>query len=563
VVPISCGTSGVHTASASGGPTTFTLDPTTDFATSETCTVTVHAANVTDQDTNDPPDVMAGDYVFGFTTEVPVVVTPIHDIQGSSHLSPLSSQTVTTLGTVTAKSANGFWMQDPNPDADPSTSEGIFVFTSSTPAVNVGDALRVRGRVQEFRPAGTSSANLTTTELANSPTITVVSTGNPLPPATTAGTGGRIPPDQVIEDDATGGSVENSGSVFDPASDGLDFWESLEGMRVQLNNPVAVGPTNAFGETPAIGDDGANASVRTYRGGILLHAERREPGARGRGQPARLTAEHERRRPLRRPAGRRPRLQLRQLLPRGDELCGSGAIHDGVTPETTDPAGLGQLAVSTFNFENLDPTDPQSKFDRLAGEIVDNLQSPDVIAGEEVQDSNGPTDNGVVDPTQTLNQLVTTIQAHGGPAYDWREIDPVNDQDGGGARRQHPAGLPLPHRSRPVVHRPRGRRLDDPDGGHREWEWHAAQREPRPHRSEQPGLECEPQAAGWRVLVQRPPPVRDRQPLQLEGGRQPADGSLSSHRSAARRCSATSRRRSSTTSSARSRAPTRTRTSSC
>ena len=37
-------------------------------------------------------------------------------------------------------------------------------------------------------------------------------------------------------------------------------------MRVQLNNAVAVGPTaTGFGETPVIGDDGANASVRTYR----------------------------------------------------------------------------------------------------------------------------------------------------------------------------------------------------------------------------------------------------------------------------------------------------------
>src|SRR6185437_13465582 len=56
---------------------------------------------------------------------------------------------------------------------------------------------------------------------------------------------------------------------------------------------------------------------------------------------------------------------------------------------------------------------------------------PDLIAGEEVQDGNGPTDNGLVDATGTLNQLVSTIQAHGGPLYDWREIDPVNDQDGG------------------------------------------------------------------------------------------------------------------------------------
>jgi uncharacterized protein len=422
---ITCGTSGSHTASVSGGPSTFTLDPSADFATNEACTVTVRAADVTDQDTNDPPDAMAADYVFSFTTEAPP--TPIHDIQGSSHISPLSGQTVTTLGTVTAKSSNGFWMQDPNPDSDPATSEGIFVFTSSSPTVSVGDALRVRGRVSEFRPGGSSTGNLTTTELSGSPSITVLSSGNPLPPATVIGTGGRIPPDQVIEDDAAG-NVETSGT-FDPANDGLDFWETLEGMRVQLDNAVAAGPTNAFGETSVIGDDGANASVRTYRGGILLRPDD--------GNPERVVAD-----------------DVLTPLPSmnvGDHYDGAligvldynfgnyflevtspvGAIHDGVTPETTDTASAGQLAASTFNFENLDPTDPQSKFDRLADEIVGNLKSPDLIAGEEVQDSSGPVDNGVVDPTQTLSQLVSTIQARGGPTYDWREIDPVNDQDGG------------------------------------------------------------------------------------------------------------------------------------
>jgi uncharacterized protein len=418
---IDCATSGAHSASVSGGPSAFTLDPTTDFAPNESCTVTVHAANVADQDTNP----MVADYVFSFTTEAPT--TPIHTIQGASHVSPLRGQTVTTLGTVTAKSTNGFWMQDPNPDADPFTSEGIFVFTSSLPTVNVGDALKVSGLVQEFRPGSISGPNLSTTELGGSPNITVLSSGNALPPATIVGTGGRLPPDTVIEDDASG-NVETSGT-FDPATDGLDFWESLEGMRVELNNAVAVGPTNAFGETPVIGDDGANASVRTYRGGILLRPTD--------GNPERVIADN-----------------LLTALPSmnvGDhydaplvgvldynfgnfflEVTGSvGAIHDGVTPETTNPAMPGQLAVSTFNFENLDPTDPQSKFDRLADEIVNNLQAPDLIAGEEVQDSNGPTDNGVVDATQTLGQLVSTIQARGGPTYDWREIDPVNDQDGG------------------------------------------------------------------------------------------------------------------------------------
>jgi predicted extracellular nuclease len=418
---ISCSASDGHTASVTGGPTTFAIDPTNDFSPNETCTVTVHAANVTDEDAN----AMAADYVFSFTTEA--APTPIHDIQGAGHVSPFNGQNVTTLGTVTAKRSNGFWMQDPNPDADPATSEGVFVFTSSQPTVNVGDAVKVHAVVQEFRPGGSTSANLTTTELAGSPNITVLSAGNALPAAAIVGTGGRIPPGQVIEDDATG-NVETSGT-FDPANDGLDFWESLEGMRIQLNNPVAVGPTNAFGETQVIGDDGANASLRTYRGGILLRPDD--------GNPERVVAD-----------------DLLTSLPSmnvGDHYDGPlvgvldysfgnfflevtnsvGAIHDGVTPETTDAPVPGQIAAATFNFENLDPTDPQSKFDRLAGILVDNLKAPDIVSGEEVQDDNGPTDNGVVGSDATLDQLVSAIQAAGGPHYEYRYINPVNDQDGG------------------------------------------------------------------------------------------------------------------------------------
>ena len=425
---ISCGTSGSHTATVSGGPTTFTLDPDSDFVEGETCTVTVVAADVTDQDTIDPPDTMAADYVFSFTTQVPP--TPIHTIQGATHISPYAGQSVRTTGIVTAKSSNGFWMQDPSPDADEATSEGIFVFTSSAPAVAVGDSVSVSARVQEFRPGGASNGNLTTTELA-SPTVSVLSTGNSLPAPVVMGTGGRIPPDTVIENDAVGGSVENAGSVFDPAQDGLDFYESLEGMRVQLNDAVAVGPTaTAFGETPVIGDNGANASVRTYRGGILLRPND--------GNPERVTLDD----------------QLTSLpnVNVGDHYSGPvvgvmdynfgnpfvevtspglTAIHDGVQREVTAPVAPGELAVATFNFENLAPDNPQSKFDGLASLIVNNLRSPDLIAGEEVQDNTGATDNGVVDASQTLSKLVDAIVAAGGPRYAWREIDPVDDTDGG------------------------------------------------------------------------------------------------------------------------------------
>ena len=374
----------------------------------------------------DPGDTHAVGTILNDDLPPPVA---IHDIQGATHISPYAGQRPGVLGVVTARSSNGFWMQDPSPDADSATSEGIFVFTGSAPTVSVGDSVRVTGTVQEFRPGGATTGNLTTTELAGSPSVAVLSTGNPLPAPTVIGTGGRIPPDQVIEDDATG-SVETSG-VFDPDQDGVDFYESLEGMRIQLNNAVAVGPTaTGFGETPVIGDDGANASVRTNRGGILLREND--------GNPERMTLDDQLA-PL-------PNMNV------GDHYSGPivgivdynfgnpfvevtttglTAIHDGVRREVTDPVAAGELAVSTFNFENLAATNPQSKFDSLASLIVNNLRSPDLIAGEEVQDNNGATDNGVVDSTQTLTRLVNAIQAAGGPTYEWREIDPVNDQDGG------------------------------------------------------------------------------------------------------------------------------------
>jgi predicted extracellular nuclease len=423
---ISCTTSGAHSATVTGGGTSFTLDPDADFASAETCTVTVVAANVTDQDSVDPPDTMAANDTWSFSTLAPPV--RIHDIQGAAHISPKAGQNVGSVpGIVTAKRTNGFYMQDPDPDADPATSEGIFVFTSTAPnSVAVGDSVTVNGRVQEFRPGGASTTNLTTTELVT-PSISVLSSGNALPAATVLGTGGRIPPSDVIENDA-GGDVE-TGGVFDPNEDGIDFYETVEGMRVQLNDAVAVGPTNSFGETPIVGDDGAHASVRTARGGLLLRPDD--------GNPERVIADDV--------------LVPLPSLNVGDHYDGPiegvmdynfgnwfvevtksvGRVDNGLQREVAAPVGPNELSVATFNFENLDTGDPQSKFDQLAGIVVNNLRSPDIIGGEEVQDNNGATDNGVVDASQTLSQLVAAIQAAGGPTYEWREIDPVNDQDGG------------------------------------------------------------------------------------------------------------------------------------
>jgi len=106
-------------------------------------------------------------------------------------------------------------------------------------------------------------------------------------------------------------------------------------------------------------------------------------------------------------------------------------VSGALAQETTVAQGAGQVAIATFNVENLDPNDPQSKFDGLAAVIVNNLRSPDLLALEEVQDNNGATDNGVVAADQTMAKLIAAISAAGGPAYTYRQINPTNDSDGG------------------------------------------------------------------------------------------------------------------------------------
>src|SRR5262249_51903891 len=260
-----------------------------------------------------------------------------------------------------------------------------------------------------------------------SPTVTVLSSGNLVPEPVLIGFGGRVPPGEIIENDATG-DVETSG-VFDPAQDGLDFWESLEGMRVVIQTPVAVGPATQFGEIPVVADDGT-AGLRTPRGGIII-------------QPNDFNPE---------------RIFLDDLAADtpdsvnvGDHFSGPAIgvvdwsfgnwkleiespltrVAGPITPEVTATPTIGQLAVGTFNVANLSTNDPPGKFWGLADLIVNNMKAPDILAVEEVQDNNGATDNGVVDATTTYNTLISAISAAGGPTYDFRQINPVNDQDGG------------------------------------------------------------------------------------------------------------------------------------
>jgi predicted extracellular nuclease len=429
-----CTGSGNVVATLSGGPQAYSLAPSVPLQSAETCTLTILAASIVDSEGL----TMESDYSLSFTTAAPATTTPIHTIQGASQASPLDGSLLTTRGVVTGLRSNGYFLQDPSPDSDPATSEGIFVFTSSAPTVAIGDDVRVSGTIEEYFAADDS---LPQTELSSVSAQVVLSQGNALPAPVVVGQGGRVPPQQVIEDDANG-DVTSVPNTFDIASDGLDFYESLESMRVQVSNVVAVGRTQSFSgtakELAVVLDEGANAGPRTPRGGIIISPSDFNPERLLLGNDL-LTAMPSANVGDRLPGTivgvlsytfGNPKLLYTQPLP---SLVPGGLAQES-WPAT--PRRPHELDVAAFNVENLDAADPQSKFDQLASIVVQNLRSPDVIALEEIQDNDGATNSSVVDSTQTLNKLVAAIDAANAgvvpkPVYQFAVVNPVDDQDGG------------------------------------------------------------------------------------------------------------------------------------
>lgn len=368
------------------------------------------------------------------TCTIAVGVAPllrIREIQGAGHRSPYVGQSVANVpGVVTARRNNGFWIQDPAPDADPATSEGLFVFTSNTPpAVAVGDSVLVSGTIAEFRPGGAASPGLTLTEIT-SPNILLVASGVALPAPVVLGVGGRPVPGLVIEDDSAF-DVEAAGVLFDPANDGLDFFESLEGMRVQVNGAIAVSPTNGFGEIWVVGDGGATASPASARGGLVLDGTDFNP--------ERILVDD-----VLLPPGSMPSVNVGDMLGtivgvvdyafNNFRVFPSSApvrTDNGLARETSTLTPDTRLRVATFNVENLDPADDPARIAALATRIVGHLHSPDIVGVQEIQDNNGPTNDGVVDASLTFGTLIGAIAAAGGPAYEFVSVDPVDDMDGG------------------------------------------------------------------------------------------------------------------------------------
>ena len=143
------------TATVTGGPTTFTLDPAVTLVHQESCTLTVLAAQVSDQDVLDPPDNMAANHAVGFSPYdvCAATYTPAYQIQGSGRIVATPGN-VTTKGVVVGDfegtaAVGGFYLQDAAGDGDPATSDGIFVYTGNTDLVGAGQVVVVKGYARE------------------------------------------------------------------------------------------------------------------------------------------------------------------------------------------------------------------------------------------------------------------------------------------------------------------------------------------------------------------------------------------------------------------------------
>jgi predicted extracellular nuclease len=274
--------------------------------------------------------------------------TPVCAIQGSGPESPLAGQEVTTSGVVTSVADDGVWIQHPECDGDPVTSDGLFAFHSDG---EVGDRVEVSGEVTEF-------FGLT----------------------------------EVVADDTAviGQEPVPSPTVIDPvAARDPDYYETLEGMLVALARGQTYVGTNKFGETFLIPGSIDERVRRTDTAPQLLALDDALPGVdpvnafafdivEGATGPLSFSFEN-----------------YKLLVTEPPE------VHrgDGDRPAPIVAAPEGTLSVATWNllnvFDEVDdggpatpepsPAEQATKRAKIARGIVDQLRAPAVIAVQEVE----------------------------------------------------------------------------------------------------------------------------------------------------------------------------------
>ena len=368
----------------------------------------------------------------GATTTSPQATAPkevknIGEVQGESHESPLAGKEVVINNVVVTKTdKTGFYVQDKVSDNNPKTSDAVYV--ASKDKVESGDLLKVQGTVKEgymeeysVRPGQTfkkPAGSLTVTQIINA-TITKLGKAD-LPKALNISE--KMPKD----------IVDNTPTKYNPETEALDYWESLEGMRVEVTKPKVTGPQYK-GDIYVLPGDYKGQKLNNI-GGVNL----------------------------------RPGVQNTEVLPItvGNKFVAKAKdyFNENITGVVTyknktykiDPSSVpaiqdgglkrevskiypaeDKLTIASYNIENFSANNnghdetPEEKVDKIANSFIKEVHSPDIITLIEVQDNNGGVNDGTVDGVKSGEKLAQRIKSLGGPDYKYTEIAPVDGKDGG------------------------------------------------------------------------------------------------------------------------------------
>ncbi|MEC2077843.1 chitobiase/beta-hexosaminidase C-terminal domain-containing protein [Metabacillus fastidiosus] len=364
----------------------------------------------------------------------------IHHIQGASHYSAMKGELVKGIeGIVTYKYNIGsnqyFHIQTPDDkkDNDPKTSEGIIVYTGTTAKnVKLGDLVRVDGKVDEFQIDGYSDTkrdtDLPVTQIdARSGNVATVSSNNPLPA-----------PIEIGDNLPTGKIDSDSLAVFNPDTDAIDFWESLEGMRVVIKDSTRAVSPQEHGDLIVVRD---SVTADTINGGVRLTKDDANPER----IQFKLYPNNDARK-FDVKTGDTFEGNIEGVVNYGfqnykiyadlDYIKGKHAVGQAKPEKTSIVFDENKLTIASYNLENFSnntaPNEtPEDKVNKLARAFVEDMKNPDIIGVTEVQDNNGQVNDSTVDATESYNRLINKIKSIGGEEYKFVNINPENNQDGG------------------------------------------------------------------------------------------------------------------------------------
>ena len=390
----------------------------------------------------------------------------IPEIQGDGHLSPFINHKVTTQGIVTAAAEVDYYpggqevyIQDPNGDDNPRTSDGIKLYFDKTEDIKIGDLIRVTGIV--FEESNHIENGLTGTSIREIEEFKILNTGLARPEA--------IAIDSIVPEtyfSTYHGDINLKKGLN--LSDGLDFWESLEGMRISLSNPRIVGFRGGKEQS-----DDAKSHLTLY---LLPDGKRRRAGLNSRGNGIMADPDTDRFNPQIIPLASgpltvegssnedRPGLNIRAnygmgdiipgklegLLSFGKNLFGDGEfvfnlpeVQDALTQynqsiqstrleRIEDRPSINydneNLSIAAYNVKNLSPAN-KKRIKDTAQMFATNMNCPDVIGLVEIQDNNGETFEGSSEANKTLDLLIEAIPCDF--KYAEANIDPLVHREGG------------------------------------------------------------------------------------------------------------------------------------